>query len=93
MAAPLSNEDQEGRPGSMDMSETTDDTEYDVIAEIQAGNDLKSSQSYDDLPNPFENMTEEEAWKKFLSTAYERGSEKPMKAPLNVPWGLLATAT
>lgn len=88
MAAPYSKVEQEEKPGTTVLPETPDDTEYDVIAEIQAGNDLESSQSDDDLPNPYENMTEEEAWKEFLSTAYERGSKKPMKAPLTVPWGL-----
>lgn len=72
MAAPNSKEDQEEGPDTTDLSETLDDTEYDVIAEIQAGNDLESSQSDNYLPNPYENMTEEEAWKKFLSTAYAR---------------------
>lgn len=88
MAGPYSKEEQEEKPDTTDLHMTADDTEYDVIAEIQARNDLESSQSDDDLPNPYENMTEEEAWKKFLSTAYERGSKKPMKAPLTAPWGL-----
>ncbi|KAK6083235.1 hypothetical protein SCUP515_01977 [Seiridium cupressi] len=31
---------------------------------------------------------DEEEMKKWLSTTYERGSKKPMKAPLTAPWGL-----
>lgn len=89
MTAPCSKKDQEEKPDTTDLLKTPDDTEYeDIIAEIQAGNDLESSQSDDDLPDPYENMTEEEAWTKFLSTAYERGSKKPMKAPLTAPLGL-----
>lgn len=89
MAAPHGKERQEGQPYTTDLPKTLGDTEYDVIAEIQAGNDLESLQNNDDLPNPHENLTEEEAWEKFLSTAYERGSKKPMKAPLTALWGLL----
>lgn len=33
-------------------------------------------------------MTDEEAWKKYLSTKYEHSSKKPMKEPLTAPWGL-----
>ncbi|KAI0405189.1 hypothetical protein F4802DRAFT_187186 [Xylaria palmicola] len=31
---------------------------------------------------------DEEEMKKWLSTAYERGSKEPMKKPLTAPWGL-----
>ncbi|KAK9775865.1 hypothetical protein SCAR479_07390 [Seiridium cardinale] len=31
---------------------------------------------------------DEEEMKKWLSTTYERGSKKPMRAPLSAPWGL-----
>lgn len=32
---------------------------------------------------------DEEEMKKFLSTAYERGSKEPMKEPLTASWGLI----
>lgn len=86
MAGPYSKEGQKEQPDTTDLPETLDDTECNVIAEIQAGND-QSLQSDDDFPNPYENMTEEEAWKKIVSTAYARGSKKPMKAPLTASWG------
>lgn len=88
MAAPCSKKEQKEEPDTTALHETPDETEHDIMAEIQAGNDLEGSQTDDDLPNTYENMTEEEAWKKFLSTAYEGGSKKPMKAPLTAPWGL-----
>lgn len=88
MAAPSSKEEQEERLDTTNLPKRLDDAEDDVIAAIQAGNDLEDSQSDDELPDPYENMTEEEAWEKYLSTAYERGSKKPMKAPLTAPLGV-----
>lgn len=59
----------------------TVDSEFDV--EEDADSDLDEDAHSDvDL---------EEEMKKWLSTAYERGSKKPMKEPLTAPWGLLVS--
>ncbi|KAL6410907.1 hypothetical protein AUP68_07339 [Ilyonectria robusta] len=53
----------------------TTDSESDV--EEDAHNDVEEDALSD--------VDEEELWRKWLSTAYERGSKKPMKEPLTAP--------
>lgn len=65
--------------------------------EMDSPLDLPSSDSESEVEENEEgdvdSEVDEEEMKKWLSTAYERGSKKPMKKPLNEPWGLSISDT
>ncbi|KAF2228656.1 hypothetical protein EV356DRAFT_497871 [Viridothelium virens] len=65
---------------------------YDAAKTHNSEMDMHNDAVVDDTNRDFQSnavdshLDEEEAKKKWLSTAYERGSKKPMRKPLTAPW-------
>lgn len=66
---------------------TTDNIESDIVPEEDEAEGVDDDED-EDFVDPYEGMDDEAAMKKWLSTGYERGSQKPMKLPLTAPWDI-----
>lgn len=56
--------------------------------QAEPSTELPTTDSEPELEEDATGEVDEEEMKQWLSTAYKRGSKKPMKEPLTAPWGL-----